>query len=80
MKAVIYSKSDCPFCVKAKEFLEGLEIDYDEWKVGPDIEFALVQHLVFEDVGEIPTTVPQIWIDGKYVGGYDSLVEWSINE
>lgn len=77
MKAVVYSKPDCPYCSKAKDFLLGLEIEYQEWSVGADIEFSKVQEMVREDCEKNVTTVPQIWVNGKYVGGYDDLVEWS---
>lgn len=77
MKAVVYSKPDCPYCSKAKDFLVGFGVDYQEWSVGPDIEFSKVQDMVREDNGRSVTTVPQIWVNGKYVGGYDDLVEWS---
>jgi glutaredoxin len=37
MKAIIYSKPNCSFCVKAKEFMEGADIEYSEYTVGKDI-------------------------------------------
>jgi glutaredoxin len=72
MKALIYSKPDCDFCVKAKEFMWGADIDYDEYTVGRDIMWENVQERAPVDI----TTVPQIWIDGQYVGGYTELVKW----
>lgn len=72
MKAIIYSKPDCGFCVKAKEFMWGADIDYVESTVGRDIMWENVVARAPVDI----TTVPQIWIDGQYVGGYNELVKW----
>jgi glutaredoxin len=72
MKAIIYSKPNCSFCVKAKEFMAGADIEYSEYTVGKDILWETVRTRAKTDV----TTVPQIWIDGQYVGGYTDLVKW----
>ena len=72
--AEIYTKSDCPYCVLAKEFMTGMEIQYIESVVGEDV--------LWEDVvSAVPgvTTVPQIWINGHHVGGYDGLIKWAEN-
>jgi glutaredoxin len=70
--AQIVSKPDCPYCVQAKEFMKGMEIQYTELVLGKDC--------TWEDIkAELPTvtTVPQIWINGEYVGGYEQLVNWA---
>ena len=72
MKAIIYSKPDCGLCVKAKEFMWGADIEYSEYTVGMDVLWENVQARAPVDI----TTVPQIWIDGQYVGGYAELVKW----
>lgn len=76
MQATIYTKPDCPYCVNAKAFMTGLDISYEEFVVGEDVEFDTVKSLAPKEI----RTVPQIWVDKKYVGGYDDLVEWAINE
>jgi glutaredoxin len=72
MKALIYSKPDCKLCVKAKEFMGGADIEYDEYTVGRDVLWENVQARAPVEI----TTVPQIWIEGQYVGGYAELVKW----
>ena len=64
---IIYTKENCPFCIKAKE----LVTKYVEIVVGKDITRE-------EFLGLFPTakTVPQIIIDGTHVGGYTDLVEY----
>lgn len=88
--AQIVTKPDCPFCVKAKEFLKGMDISYYEIEHEPSMWNKLKDY--YPDI----KTVPQIWIteyedvprsieDMKtnnfiHVGGYDDLVEWALNE
>lgn len=69
--AYLITKEDCPFCVKAKGFLEGLGVPYQTKVVGQDVGWSEVQE-------KLPgvKTVPQIWIGDEYVGGYDNLTEW----
>lgn len=73
MQAFLITKPDCPYCVQAKGFLQGLDITYSESILGTDIQWT-------EEERETYKTVPQIWIGGRHIGGYDNLVEWSINE
>ena len=50
----------------------GADIEYTEYTVGLDTLWENVQARAPVDI----TTVPQIWIDGQYVGGYAELVKW----
>jgi glutaredoxin 3 len=68
MKAVVWSKSDCPYCVQAKALLEQKGIEYEERKIG--------EGYTKEDLLEaVPTarTVPQIFLNDELVGGYTEL-------
>lgn len=70
--AEIYTKPDCPYCTLAKDFMKGMDIQYIESVVGEDV--------LWEDVvAAVPgvKTVPQIWINGHHVGGYDDLIKWA---
>ncbi len=80
MKAEIWTKDMCPYCVKAKKILTDLGIPYDEYKItlGMQDEMpAANQYFVTRAqlLEKLPTakTVPQIWIDGRHVGGCDNL-------
>lgn len=68
---VIYSKTGCAFCDKAKGFLQTKNISFTESVLGKDILTEDFQSL-FPEV----RTVPFIVIDGVKIGGYDKLVEW----
>ena len=61
-RAKIITKDDCPYCVRAKALLAQNGISYKE--------------VDRKDVEPFPyKTVPQIWLDGSYVGGYAELAE-----
>ena len=64
----IYTTSSCPFCVRAKRLLQARGIDYDEIDVEDDA--ALRADLV-RRTGR--RTVPQIFIDGVSIGGFEEL-------
>jgi len=64
----IYTTSSCPFCVRAKRLLDARGIDYDEIDVADDP--ALRADLV-KRTGR--RTVPQIFIDGEPIGGFEEL-------
>lgn len=73
----LYGKETCPHCVRAKSYLTEAGIDYAYHDVVRDPR-ALYEMLarVKPIVGpKTPITVPQIWLDGAYVGGADMLGE-----
>jgi len=68
MKAIVWSKDACPYCVQAKTLLEQKGIEFEEKKIG--------EGYTREDLLEaVPSarTVPQIFIDGELVGGFTEL-------
>jgi glutaredoxin len=69
VKAEIYSKDTCPYCDRAKALLSSKQIEYTEHKIGRDLTRD-------EFLERFPNarTVPQIYLDNQYIGGYDSLV------
>lgn len=71
MKALIYTKSNCPFCVKAKTLFSIRNIEYTETVIGEDIMREDFMSL-FPD----QRTVPLIFIDGERIGGYDELTKY----
>ena len=71
----VFGKASCPHCVRAKGYLDQAGLDYRYHDVVKDPR-ALYEMLgrVKPIVGpKTPITVPQIWIDGRYVGGADEL-------
>lgn len=76
MKIVVYSKPNCPWCVKAKELMNNLHLSYDEKVLDVDYKREDLRELVGE---HLPLTVPQIFINDRRIGGYEDLVEWCDN-
>lgn len=60
----ILTMDNCPWCVRAKKFLDNLNLKYTEKKLGSDFTY---QDLI-KTVGEKPT-LPQIYINTIRVGG-----------
>jgi len=71
MKAVMWSKPGCPYCVMAEELLNKKGYEIEERKIG----FGWNREQLFEAVPNVKT-VPQIFLDEEYVGGYDDLVKY----
>jgi len=74
-KNIIFGKETCPHCVRAKEYLENAGIEYTYYDVVKDPR-ALYEMLarVKPIIGpKTPVTVPQIWLQGEYIGGASEL-------
>ncbi len=70
-KVEIYVKTFCGFCFRAKRLLDSKGIAYKEHEViygGPE-----KQEMIERSGGR--STVPQIFIDGRHIGGWDELFE-----
>lgn len=65
---VIYTKTYCPYCIRAKQLLNSLELDYHEISV--DGKPQLQDHMA-QLAGR--RTVPQIFINGNPIGGCDEM-------
>ena len=65
---LIYTKDYCGYCARAKALLTAKGAAYTEIDVTHD---AALQAEMMERSGR--RTVPQIFIDGRHVGGYDDL-------
>lgn len=66
----MYTKGQCSFCFAAKNLLTKRGIDYEEISILDDVE---AEQQMRELTGR--TSVPQILIDDKPIGGYSELVE-----
>ncbi len=66
----IYSKTTCPYCIRAKRLLDGKGLTYEEYVI--DFGGERRQEMIQRAGGR--TTVPQIFIGGRHIGGCDDLV------
>jgi alkyl hydroperoxide reductase subunit F len=69
-KIEIYSKDWCPYCNKAKALLKSKHLSYTEIDVTSNTER---EHQMIERSGR--RTVPQIFVAGRSIGGYDDLAQ-----
>ncbi len=76
--SIVFGKATCPYCVKAKKLLQDAGIDYQYHDVVK--ESAALYRMIPEVkaiIGEkTPVTVPQIWMNGEYIGGCNELEKW----
>ena len=75
MKAIVWSNVGCHYCEMAKSLLTQKNIEYEERNVAKDWK---VEQLLEAVPGA--RTVPQIFLDDKYIGSYDNLVEYFKND
>ena len=74
MKVEIYSKSNCPFCEKAKHWFKSHGYEYTEHRMDNEEE-----RLAFYQRVPNARSVPQIFIDDKLIGTYDDFMKVSPN-
>ena len=70
-KVEIYTKPFCSYCYRAKRLLDDKGIAYEEREIG--FSGADRQEMIQRANGR--TTVPQIFIDGRHIGGCDDLMQ-----
>jgi len=64
----MYTTAYCPYCVRAKQLLTRKGVAFEEIDVGNDDQ---LREQVVRETGR--RTVPQIFIDGKPIGGFEEL-------
>ena len=68
MKAVVWSKPNCPQCTSAKQLLKLNNIEYEEKNIADG-------HKIQDLLALVPNakTMPQIWLNEEHIGGYLEL-------
>lgn len=71
MSVIVWSKENCPSCVKAKTLLDNLKISYEVRQIGED----WTREQLLEAV---PTarSVPQVIINNEAIGGFEQLAQY----
>ena len=70
MKAIVYGTSKCSWCDKVANMLDNSEIEVEKIDVSESKENLKSMKGA---AGKSVTTVPQVIIDGKFVGGYTEV-------
>jgi glutaredoxin 3 len=68
MRAIVWSKDHCPYCVQAKTLLEQKGVEFEERKIGD----GWTKEQLLEAVPNA-RTVPQIFLNDELVGGFTEL-------
>lgn len=71
LKIIIYTKEGCKYCVMAKNLLDEHEMAYELIDIGSDVE---LQKKLVNQTGQV--TVPYVFIDDKFIGGYTDLLKY----
>jgi len=71
----IYTTAYCPYCVRAKMLLDKKGVSYEEIAVDrqPDKRIEM-------EMKSGGTSVPQIFINGKHIGGCDDMYELEMDK
>jgi glutathione-dependent peroxiredoxin len=66
----LFAKEGCPFCARAKDMLKEHGLEYEEIVLGKDVTMRSLRAMTGA------TTVPQVFVDGKLVGGSEQLAAY----
>lgn len=66
----VFSRPGCPFCARAKDSLQQAGIEFEELVLNRDYTDRTLRAVANA------TSYPQVFIDGKHIGGSDDLQEW----
>ena len=69
---VVWSKTNCPYCARAKQMLTAKGITFEERSLSNG-DWTREQLL---EAAPAAQSVPQIWMHGVYVGGYAELEQY----
>ena len=71
----LFGKASCPHCIRAKDYLDeaGVDFAYHDVVKEPRALYEMLARVKPIVGPKTPITVPQIWLDGTYVGGADQL-------
>lgn len=73
----VFSKPGCEHCFRSKDYLDEASVDYEEHDVigEPAALYEMLARVKPLIGDKTPVTMPQIWLDGVYVGGADELAK-----
>jgi glutaredoxin-like protein len=66
----LFTKVGCPYCARAKADLNESGMEYEEIVLGKEVTSRSLQAV------SGATTTPQVFIDGKRIGGSEDLAEY----
>lgn len=78
MVIIIYGRSSCLYCIRAKELAEKLKnnLPFCNYKYIDIEKIKLSKESLSKKIGKPVNTVPQIFINKKHIGGYTDFYEY----
>ena len=73
-KIEMYTTAVCPYCVRAKLLLQSRGLIWEEIRI--DLEYSRQSEMLERSKRR---SVPQIFIDGMHIGGFDDLAKLDTN-
>ncbi len=72
-KIMIFSQTNCPYCIKAKRILDKMELKYLSKELDVD---AFKNNKTLDQLNKLCgfETLPKIFIGNKFIGGCDDLI------
>jgi len=70
-QVAIFTREGCQYCARAKALLSGLGYQYAEVPLPHNVRTKVVGAVAGAK------TVPQVFINGKYIGGLEQLEDWA---
>ena len=64
----LYTKQNCPYCVKAKNVLNSLNVQYSNYVVEQDISRDSILEMF-----PLARSYPIVVVNGEFIGGYTEL-------
>lgn len=71
---LLLARHGCPYCRKAKAMLNERGLAFEAVHIGEEISMRGVK------AASGAATVPQVFVDGKHIGGSDALAQWLQNQ
>jgi len=74
-KVMVFSKSYCPYCRKAKDVLKTYNLkddEYEVWEIEDEPNCSEIQAYLKSITGA--SSVPRVFINGECIGGGDETV------
>ncbi|MBX3686868.1 MAG: glutaredoxin [Rhodocyclaceae bacterium] len=71
----VFGKATCPHCKRARQYLDdaGIAYSYHDVVREPRALYEMLARVKPIIGAKTPVTVPQVWLDGTYIGGADQL-------
>lgn len=77
MTVKIVARDGCPYCDNARAWFKNKNIPFELTLVNEMWDRQRFYDNTSRQLGKQVSTVPQIWIDGKHIGGWSDLQQTS---